>query len=369
VGALLSLRQLPLRRELARRIGAYAASLDVARVGPKGPRLLDQAEHAKSDYWKLHSGRARLEVGDDWVRIAGDSGFYIPAEPSAKRELAAKVRRAWKQIVVAGDRRLGLSAPHALMTSLPADLAYDYVFSRRVAVEDGCYADNPHYFDLARVKPHFATYEQLRDSWFLRGRFQAAAPIVHSAFYHALFNHFRDGEAPLAYLEIGAGNGNLASFFHYYDRARVVIVDLPETILYSASYLGSIFPEANVLLPNEADGSMSPRDYDFVFLTPAQTELLPDRAFDLVVNCFSMQEMTRAQVAEYFEVIACVGKARAPWCNVNRVEKFCTRAEPPTRAAEYPYDSRSEVLVDQIDEFMQLMTSTPHLLHIERLPS
>jgi hypothetical protein len=362
------MRQLPLRAELVRRIAAYAASLDVARVGPKGPHWLEQAEHAKSDYWKLHSGRARIELGEEWVRVAGDSGFYIPPAPSAKRELAAKVRRAWKQAAVAGDRRLGLSSAHALMTALPAELAYDYVFGRRVAVEDGCYAENPHYFELARVKPRFATYAQLRDSWFLRERFQAAAPIVHSAFYHALFNHFREGDDAPVYLEIGAGNGNLASFFHHYDHARVVIVDLPETILYSASYLGSVFPDAKVLLPNEVGASVQPADFDFVFLTPAQAGRLPEHAFDLVVNCFSMQEMTRAQVAEYFTLIGRVGKPRGLWCNVNRVEKFCTRTEPPTRAAAYPYDSRSEVLVDQVDGFMQLMTSTPHLMHIERLP-
>jgi hypothetical protein len=355
------MRQLSLQPSYARRVQAYAASLDSARSG--------QAEHAKSDYWKLHSGRSQVEFGTDFVRISGDSGFYVPPEPSRKRSLAARVRRAYKQAVVLGDRRLRLSAPHALMTSLPADLAYDYVFSGRMAFEEGCFAENPHYFDMARVRPRFATYAELRDSWFLRDRFQAATSIVVSAFQHSVFSHFRETSGKPKYLEIGAGNGNLASFFHHYEGARVVIVDLPETILYSASYLGSVFPDASILLPNELGANLDTDGHDFIFVTPSQTGLLPSSAFDLIVNCFSMQEMTRAQVAEYFTLIGRVGEPRALWCNVNRVEKFCSRTEPPTRAGEYPYDPKSEVLVSQVDEFMQLISSVPSVMHIERLPS
>lgn len=360
----MDVRELPLTKEYARRLKAYDEWLDAARA-----ELPDQA---KSDYWKLHSGRARIEFGDGFVRIAGDSGFYIPPESSFVRAMKGRVQRTYRRAVLAGDRYVRLSAAHALAAALPADLAYDYLFSRRVAFEEGCYADNPYHFDVTQVRPRFASFAQLRAEWFLRHRFYPTPGVIHAAFYHAVFNHFGGSGRTVRYLEIGAGNGNLASFFHHYDRARVTIIDLPETILFSATYLGSVFSDAQIALPNEIEGVALPQllaTHDFVFLTPTQTSLLPAQWFDTMVNCFSMQEMTTAQVAEYFDLIARVGKPDALWANVNRVEKFCSRDQRPTRAYEYPYDPNSKVLVDQIDEFVELMQSTPCMLHIERLPS
>ena len=356
-----SLRELPLSPAYLHRLRAFAGSLNGFRNG--------QSEHAKSDYWRLHADRAKIEFSADRVRLGGDSGMYVPGERSLRRDLATHVRRAYRRAVLLGDRGLGLSA-NSLAASLTPDLAYDFVFGGKVAFEEGCYIDNPSHFDVSQVKPRFATFDQLRRGWFLRDRFQAAGPIVYAAFYHAVFNHFRSRDEAPRYLEIGAGNGNLASFFHHYEGAKVTIVDLPETILFSASYLGSIFPDASVLLPSEIPDVLTAETiaaHDFVFLTPEQAARLPGKTYDMVVNCFSMQEMTMAQVREYFELIARAGRSGAIWANVNRVEKFCTRTEPPTRAAEYPYDRRNRVLVDQIDEFIQLTGSFPHILHIEQL--
>ncbi len=330
-----------------------------------------QSEEAKSDYWKLHSARASIEFDTAAVRISGDSGFYIPPDSSnLKFRLIEALWRVYKKLVLSIDRWLRLSTPYYLNTFLPAELAYDYIFQKRMAFEVGCYVENPHRFDFASAQPRFATAEQLRREWFLRDRYAASAKVVHTALYHTIFAHFLGNSTRPTYLEIGAGNGNLASFFHYYHQARVTIIDLPETILFSASYLKSIFPDAKILLPHEAGQSLTSellRDYDFIFLLPNQASELPSASFNLIVNLFSMQEMTSAQIDGYFHLIQRVARSGALWCNVNRVEKFCNRTERPMRAYEFPYNAQNHVLVHQIDEFLKLTDQEPHMIHIERL--
>lgn len=103
-------------------------------------------------------------------------------------------------------------------------------------------------------------------------------------------------------LEIGGGYGSLA--YHLktlFPKFLYVIIDLPETLLFSAIYLTTIFGVESVLLVNE-ETTLSPEEmanYSFVLVPNHLLSTLSDLRIDLSINVQSFQEMTATQVDEY----------------------------------------------------------------------
>lgn len=327
----------------------------------------------KSDYWIDHSAHAKIVFQEDCVLLSGASGFYIPREKarSAKYRLRRWVEGRYKRFVFACDKLLRLSSPYALSSFMTYDMAYDYILGRRPQVSADEYGENPYLFNTGYLSPVFKTSKELEARWFLKGRYLPDGNTFLAAYYHAVFNHFVDGPVP-RYLEVGAGNGNLASFFRYYNKSHIVVIDLPEILLFSSCYLKSIFPDATIALPHEIREPIAQEsldENDFVLLVPSQSQWLPRKAFDLAVNTASMQEMTYEQIGEYIELIQDVCKKGALWCNVNRVEKFTSRQGRPICAFEFPYYKGNKLLVHQIDRFHRLVQPDNVVIHIERISS
>lgn len=111
-------------------------------------------------------------------------------------------------------------------------------------------------------------------------------------------------------LEIGAGWGGFAyQFKTLCPNATYIIVDLPPTILFSATYLTTLFPDAKVAFGDELDLS-NPQDfsaYDFVFLPHYTFEQLQLPQLNLAINMVSFQEMTTEQVEGYARHLAKMG--------------------------------------------------------------
>jgi len=110
----------------------------------------------------------------------------------------------------------------------------------------------------------------------------------------------------LLFLEIGAGYGGWGYHLkQLIPNATYVIIDLPETLLFSASYLVTSLPKANHYLYNKNTFPISVSDYDFVLLPNYKNvmEKLTSQ-FDLVVNVDSFQEMTSEQVEGYASFIS-----------------------------------------------------------------
>ena len=115
---------------------------------------------------------------------------------------------------------------------------------------------------------------------------------------------FRDenGEGSVV-MEIGAGWGGFAyQFKTLCPRVTYVIVDLPQSLLFSATYLKTLMPSAKVFiygdgpLPELSDDDAS---YDFVFLPHYSIDNLELGRLDLAINMVSFQEMTTEQVEHY----------------------------------------------------------------------
>jgi len=113
--------------------------------------------------------------------------------------------------------------------------------------------------------------------------------------------------------EIGAGWAGFAfQFKTLFPRCRYVIVDFAELFLFSATYLGAVFPDATLAFvgtaatPTMADAAGA----DFVFVPHTLAHLVEEVPLDLTVNMVSFQEMTGPQVRGYAAMAAA---ARCPW--------------------------------------------------------
>mgnify|MGYP001595893504 CR=1 FL=1 len=118
-----------------------------------------------------------------------------------------------------------------------------------------------------------------------------------------LLNIFRGMNAPRSLLEIGAGWGGLAyQFKKVFPKATYIIVDLPQSIIFSATYLKTAFPDAAIFI---SDGSardwknFNIYDYDFVFLPYYLWAGFDFKSPDLVINTIGFQEMSTKQIIDY----------------------------------------------------------------------
>jgi SAM-dependent methyltransferase len=115
--------------------------------------------------------------------------------------------------------------------------------------------------------------------------------------------------APRGYarvLEIGAGFGNLAyNLQQQLGPTDYVVVDLPESMVYSAVWLGAALPDQRHTVA--APGRPLPAEGPGVtFVANHLLDEFQDQlgSFDLVVNVMSLSEMAPAQVAEYGRRVA-----------------------------------------------------------------
>jgi glycosyltransferase involved in cell wall biosynthesis len=113
--------------------------------------------------------------------------------------------------------------------------------------------------------------------------------------------------------EIGAGWAGFAYQFRtHFPDSRYVVVDFAELFLFSATYLGVLFPDARMAFcgtaetPTVADAG----DADFIFVPHTMAAQVSSLPLDLTVNMVSFQEMTDGQVRAYADM---AGDAGCPW--------------------------------------------------------
>ena len=118
------------------------------------------------------------------------------------------------------------------------------------------------------------------------------------------------GKEKCLILEIGAGYGALA---HHLSKiignCTYVIIDLPETLIFSGAYLSLLNAQKNIYLYRRENYQKILRSkeimaYDFVLLPNYILHSLEDLQFALVISIASLQEMREDQVETYVNFIA-----------------------------------------------------------------
>jgi len=124
-----------------------------------------------------------------------------------------------------------------------------------------------------------------------------------------LLEAFRTADRRRMVVEIGAGWGGFACQVKtLFPRTTYVIVDFPELFLFSATYLLTVFPGADVRFWREGDRTFDRwQEADFIFVPSQHAEALRDAQPDLLVNLVSFQEMTATQVETYTALAAAAG--------------------------------------------------------------
>lgn len=116
-------------------------------------------------------------------------------------------------------------------------------------------------------------------------------------------DHFRQPDGQKIVAEVGAGWGGFAyQFKTLFPQTTYIVVDFPSTILFSGTYLKTVFPNARTLFLNGSTGSIAhPEQYDFIFVPHYLWTSLQFKRPDLIVNLASFQEMKTAQMDQYVE--------------------------------------------------------------------
>jgi len=163
------------------------------------------------------------------------------------------------------------------------------------------------------------------DGRFLSGDIARFQRVVSTLYRHGLLHDLsKPGGRRRHLLEIGGGYGGLV---HHLSRVcpnlTCVIVDLPETLLFSASYLTLLNPEKRIYLYDRGSYRRIMRPdvmdkYDFVLIPNYRLQSMRGVQFDVAANIASFQEMRTSQVEEYLDFVrkTCTGALYS--CNQDR---------------------------------------------------
>ncbi len=139
--------------------------------------------------------------------------------------------------------------------------------------------------------------------------------VISTIYHHKSLFIPSDVQSKLVILEIGAGYGGLA---HHLSNilvdATYIILDLPETIIFSAAYLSLLNPNKNIYIYDKANFNETLSEnnltlYDFILVPNYKLDELRHIRFDIVINVASFQEMQTVQVNQYLNFISntCIG--------------------------------------------------------------
>ncbi|MBI5578636.1 MAG: putative sugar O-methyltransferase [Deltaproteobacteria bacterium] len=128
-----------------------------------------------------------------------------------------------------------------------------------------------------------------------------------------LLDYLRDppGSGRSVAVEIGAGWGGFAyQLKKIMPNLTYVVIDLPQTFLFSGTYLKTAFPDARFFIYGDGPLSILKTDllkYDFVLLPHYQFRNVELAKIDLGINMVSFQEMTTDQVLAYLQRLSELG--------------------------------------------------------------
>lgn len=263
----------------------------------KSDRFILKKNYHKSEYWKYHSRKIQYNFVNNGIHVSGESGFYIPPKKNFFKD---KIKKIMKYFNLKSNK---------FENTFNFLLNPNNKFSSNIYFnENNLIAKNIH-----QIEKKYPFKYSINDQ------------IIECYYYLNIFQNYLNIDSSSIILEIGAGNGNLMSLIKYHFKPMTIIdVDLPETIFHSSAFIANLFPEANILLPNEIIDNLKIEEiskYDFIFITPEQIHNLENDIIDVTINIDSFQEMEMSQIKNYLDYIQNINKINSYLFLHNRKEK------------------------------------------------
>ena len=318
----------------------------------------NQPDYAKSPYWKYHSKKIKYSIKNSTLTLEGKSGYYFPNKKGSYNFFLGLIK-TFIETINDLNRSNFLTFKEAFV---------------KVMNEKKKFSSRKFPFDENKIFVKNVSDCKKK----LPFNFEVTDHIVRSYYYVNILNSYIELSKTNFIAEIGAGSGNLMLLLkHHFNTKCIISIDLPETLILCISFLNNTLPKAKILLPNEINKKIDKDtllNYDFIFLTPNQTNFLEENLIDLFINIASFSEMTTTQIKDYINLIQKVGKKGSFFFNSNRAEKIPIsddqdekygRAEP-IRFSEYPFFD-NEILLFETCKFISLVQKDPCYLRLEKL--
>ena len=299
--------------------------------------------------------------------LSGESGFYFPRELN----LPNRLKRFFRLF----PTRLSYYIFLGYQNLFPNPI--DFLSTYQNAYENIWKCDpvtrkvlSSQFLDFKKLNNeilNFRTIKGMKKKWMASKTHILSEETIKSYFDLQLLENKIQKLRGSTVCEIGPGTGNLASLFLNHFNTKLILIDLPKTILFLFSHLSNFFPNAKILLPSEINaGNYELSKYDIIMMTPDQTSIIPDGTVDLTVNVSSMQEMGKENIVFYFEMIDRITKPKGFFFAYNRVEKWI--AGEPIRFSEYPWRSHTQTIFFEIAPLARLVQLNPSFMRLEQYP-
>lgn len=136
----------------------------------------------------------------------------------------------------------------------------------------------------------------VRDNRVLSGNFLRTLSISQQIFKHIIGIE--------SIIELGGGTGHQArTFLLQIPNCKYTIIDLPETMIFSFTYLNLNFPEKKLFWVASHEDLKYVDEYDIVFIPAMFADNLAGRSYDLFINTASMGEMRNDVIAGWMNFI------------------------------------------------------------------
>ncbi len=336
------------------------------------------ASHCKTEYWDYQSSIIDIDIIGNKVKLRGSSGFTIPhSSNTASRILERFIKGVRNPTKVIPWLKKKIGIPENGIKLLNYYDAFDKVMNHDPITDPVL---SPYRINFKKLKEKngvFGSAYEIRKNYFAGRKYGVTNFIILAYYWFNILNGYLDLKKVNRILEIGAGSGNLMSLLHHYlNNCTIIDVDLPESLSHSILFIKDLFPSANILMPNEINGkSKNFNDYDFVFLTPNQIELIENDSVDLAINTSTFQELTHEQTKIYFDLIQrCCTQGAYFFCS-NRIEKIPAGKDPyikecknpPNRFSEYPWHASNDILIYEVCRLYRMVQLGSCFIRLEMI--
>lgn len=114
-----------------------------------------------------------------------------------------------------------------------------------------------------------------------------------------------NSQSRIKVIELGAGYGGLARTFKMFNpNCTYTIIDIPESLYFSATFLRLNFPECKFLyVTDQQCSNYGNEDFDFIFVPDFLAEDLRGNSYDLFCNTASLGEMNNSAIRYWMKFI------------------------------------------------------------------